>query len=181
MPIIVDGEIVGVYGIAKDITQRKRAEAELRKSEARFRTLFDQTAIGVCVADLDRRLIETNEAYQQITGYSGEELVGMSTLEITHPDDRAGDTGVDRTFVSDEFDSYQREKRYIRKDGEVVWAKATSTLVRDESGEPRFIMGVVEDVTDHRRTHEELREAEERFRGAFDNVVRRHGIDPAPR
>ena len=171
LPIIVDGEIVGVYGIAKDITGRKLAEAELRESEARFRTLFDQTAIGACVADLDRRLIETNLAYQEITGYSGEELVGMSTLEITHPDDRAGDTGVGRTFVSDEFDSYQREKRYVRKDGEIVWAKATSTLVQDESGEPRFIMGVVEDVTDRRRADEELREAEERFRGAFDEAA----------
>lgn len=171
LPIIVDGEIIGVYGIAKDITRQKRAEAELRESEARFRAIFDQTAIGICAADLDRRLMETNAAYQEITGYSGEELVGMSTLELTHPEDRAGDTGLRRAFVSDEFDSYQREKRYIRKDGEVVWAKTTSTLVRDESGEPLFIMGVVEDVTDRRRGEEELREAEERFRGAFDGAA----------
>ncbi|MGB3683651.1 MAG: PAS domain S-box protein [Rubrobacteraceae bacterium] len=161
LPVVVDGEIVGVYGIAKDDTGRKQAEAEWRESEARFRALFDQSTVGVCVADLDRRLIETNAAYQQITGYSGEELVGMTTLELTHPEDRAGDTGVGRTFVSDESDSYRREKRYVRKDGEVVWAYAVSILVRDGSGEPRFIMGVVEDVTERKRAEEEIRQLNE--------------------
>ena len=161
LPITVNGKIVGVYGIAKDNTGRKQAEAELRESEARFRALFEQTTVGVCVANLDRRLIETNTAYQEITGYSGEELVGMTTLELTHPEDRAGDTGVGRTFVSDESDSYRREKRYVRKNGEVVWAYAVSILVRDEQGEPRFIIGVVEDVTERKRTEEEVRQLNE--------------------
>ena len=163
-----NGEVSGVIGVSNDITDRVEAEEALTESEARFRTLFDQTAIGVCVADLDRRLIETNAAYRQITGYSEEELVGMTTLELTHPEDRAGDTGVGRTFVSDEADSYQREKRYIRKNGEVVWANAASSIVRDEEGEPKFIMGVVEDVTDRKRDEEEIRqlneELEERVR-----------------
>ena len=170
LPIIVGGEVVGVYGIAKDITERKRTEEALRQSEARFRTLFEQNTVGVRLADLDRRLISTNAAYQQITGYSEEELVGMSTLELTHPDDRADDESVVGISASDGDDSYRREKRYVRKDGEVVWAFAASTLVRDESGEPQFIMGVVEDVTERRRADEELRESEERFHGAFDNT-----------
>ncbi len=157
-----------ILASARDITGRKRAETRLREIEARFRALFDQTTVGVCVADLDRRLIETNAAYQEITGYSGEELVGMSTLGLTHPDDRAGDTSVGRTSASG--DSYRREKRYVRKDGEVIWASAVSTLVRDESGEPRFIIGIVEDVTERRRVDEELRASEERFHSAFDNT-----------
>ncbi|CAN5711801.1 hypothetical protein BH24ACT21_BH24ACT21_06970 [soil metagenome] len=157
VPIFVDEDYRGHLWQYRDITGRKEAEQTLAESEARFRTLFDQTAIGVCVADLDRRLIETNAAYQEITGYSGEELAGMTTLELTHPDDRAGDTGVSRIFASDESDSYQREKRYVRKDGGVVWASAASSIVRDESGEPRFIMGVVEDVTDRKQAEEEIR------------------------
>ncbi len=160
IPIFVDEEYRGHLWQYRDITARKQAEKTLAESEARFRTLFDQTAIGVCVADLDRRLIETNEAYQEITGYSAEELVGMSTLDLTHPEDRATDTGKRRTFVSDESDSYRRSKRYVRKDGEVIWAEATSSLVRDEQGEPRFIMGVVEDVTERKRSQEALRENE---------------------
>jgi PAS domain S-box-containing protein len=161
IPIFVEGRYQGHLWQYRDITGRKEAERTLAESEARFRTLFDQTAIGVCVADLDRRLTQTNEAYQEITGYSAEELVGMSTLELTHPDDRARDTGSRRTFVSGEADSYLREKRYVRKDGEVIWTRATSNLVRDEHGEPRFIMGVVEDVTERRRAEEEVRRARE--------------------
>ena len=170
LPIIVGGEVVGVYGISKDITGRKKAEDALRESEERFRTLFDQNTVGVCVADLDRRLIETNTAYQEITGYSGEELAGTTTLELTHPDDRAGDTSVGRTSPPGGSDNYRREKRYVRKDGEVVWAYAVSTLVRGETGEPQYIIGIVEDVTERRRVREELRESEERFHGAFDNT-----------
>ena len=155
VPIFVGEEYRGHLWQYRDITGRKRTAEELSESEARFRALFDQTAIGVCVADLDRRLIETNAAYQQITGYSAEELVGMSTLDLTHPEDLAGETSTGERLVDGGYDSYKREKRYVRKDGEIVWANAASSLVRDEQGEPRFIMGVVEEVTE--RKEEERR------------------------
>ncbi|MGB3681618.1 MAG: PAS domain S-box protein [Rubrobacteraceae bacterium] len=161
-----DGEPLFLIGMVEDITERKRAAEELAESEARFRALFDQTAIGVCVADLDRRLTDTNAAYQKITGYSAEELVGMSTLALTHPEDRAGDTGKRRAFASDDSDNYRREKRYVRKDGEVVWANAASSLVRDEQGEPRFIMGVVEDVTERKQAEIALEKAKEEAEAA---------------
>ena len=166
VPIFVGDEYKGHLWQYRDITGRKEAEKTVAESEARFRTLFDQTAIGVCVADLDRRLIETNAAYQEITGYSAEELVGMSTLDLTHPEDRASDTGTRRTFVSDESDNYRREKRYIRKDGRIVWANAASSLVKDERGEPRFIMGVVEDVTERKQAQTELEKAKEEAESA---------------
>jgi PAS domain S-box-containing protein len=166
VPIFVGDEYKGHLWQYRDVTGRKKAQETLAESEARFRTLFDQTAIGVCVADLDRRLIETNTAYQEITGYSAEELVGMSTLELTHPEDRAHDTGSRRTFASDDSDNYRREKRYVCKDGRVVWANAASSLVRDEHGEPRFIMGVVEDVTERKRAQAELEKAKEEAEAA---------------
>ncbi|CAN5813176.1 hypothetical protein BH23ACT11_BH23ACT11_01700 [soil metagenome] len=121
--------------------------------------------MGVCVADLDRRLIETNSAYQEIIGYSAEELVGVSTLELTHPEDLELERTIGRseagTLLDAEFDSYQREKRYVRKDGEVVWTNATSSLLRDERGNPRFIMGIVEDITDRKQVEEEIRRLNE--------------------
>ena len=155
VPIFVGEEYRGHLWQYRDITGRKRAAEELAESETRFRALFDQTATGVCVAGLDRRLIETNAAYQRITGYSAEELAGMSTLDLTHPEDLAEETSTGKSLVNGGGDSYKREKRYVRKDGEVVWANAASSLVRDEQGEPRYILGVVEDVTE--RKEEERR------------------------
>ncbi len=155
----------------RDITERKRTEKTLTESEARFRALFDQAAIGVCLADLDRRLIETNAAYQEITGYSAKELVGMSTLDLTHPEDRADDTGVRRTFASDESDSYQREKRYIRKDGQVVWANAASSIVRDDQGEPRYTMGVVENITERKRAEEVMGRQSTAIENSIDGIA----------
>ncbi|MDQ3509688.1 MAG: PAS domain S-box protein [Actinomycetota bacterium] len=159
-----------ILASARDITERKEAEKALRESETRFRAIFDQAAIGVCVADLDRRLIETNEAYQEITGYAAEELSGMATTDLTHPDDAAGESDVPEKFISGETDVYSRGKRYIRKDGEVIWASATSSVIRDENGDPRYIMGIVEDITRRKHAEEALREAEKRFSGAFHNT-----------
>ncbi|CAN5613105.1 hypothetical protein BH24ACT22_BH24ACT22_20730 [soil metagenome] len=155
------GEPLTILEINSDITERKEADRTLAESEARFRTLFDQTAIGVCVADLDRRLIETNAAYQEITGYTAEELTGMSTLELTHPEDLAGETSTGESLVDGGYDSYKREKRYIRKNGEIVWANAASSIVRDDQGEPRFIMGVVENITERKRNEAEVEKARE--------------------
>ncbi len=159
-----------ILASARDVAERVEAEKALRKSEGRFRAVFDQAATGVCVADLDRRLLETNEAYQKITGYSAEELLGMSTTALTHPDDATGEADVPEKFLSGEMDVYSREKRYVRKDGEVIWASATSSVIRGEDGEPRYIMGIVEDVTGRKHAEEALREAEKRFSGAFHNT-----------
>jgi diguanylate cyclase (GGDEF)-like protein/PAS domain S-box-containing protein len=164
IPIYVWGEHRGHTWHYRDLTGRKQVEETLREREERFRALFDQTAVGICVANLDRRLLETNEAYQKITGYDEEELVGMSTLELTHPEDREADTRVRGTLVSDDSDSYRRAKRYVRKDDAVIWAEATSSLVRDEAGEPKFILGVVEDITERRQAQEALAESERLLR-----------------
>ena len=101
---------------ARDITERKQAEKELRESEERFRTIFEQSAIGISIADPDRRFLETNAAYQRITGYSGEELFGKEIADLSHPDDVPTDESRNRELHEGNTDRYQREKRYIRKD-----------------------------------------------------------------
>jgi diguanylate cyclase (GGDEF)-like protein/PAS domain S-box-containing protein len=157
--------------IIRDVTQRKALEEALRESEERFRTIFEQTAVGVSIADPQRRLLETNAAYQEMTGYSEEELFNKPIAEISHPDDVPADDELHRELLSGRVERYQREKRYIRKDGEIVWVILTVSAVRDAEGRPRFLIGVVEDITERKRAEERLRESEERFRQLFEQSV----------
>lgn len=145
----------------QDITRRKQAEKDLRESEERFRTIFEQSAIGISIADPDRRFLETNAAYQRITGYSGEELFGKEIAALSHPDDVPTDEARNREVHEGDTDRYQREKRYIRKDGEMIWVRPTISAVRDADGEPQFLIGMVEDITEHKKAEETLRRQKE--------------------
>lgn len=165
------GEVVGMLGAITGITERKQIEEALRESEDRFRTIFEQTALGISIADPDRRLLETNAAYQNMLGYSREELFGKPIAEISHPDDVPEDWELNEKLLSGEGDRYQREKRYIRKDGSVVWVQPTVSVVRDDKGEPQFLIGTVEDITERKEAEDALRESEKRFRQLFDQSV----------
>ena len=169
--LLDDPAVEGIVVNSRDITGRKRAEEELRKSEERFRAIFEGSGVGISIADLDRKLLQTNVAYQEMTGYSEDELRGKPIAELSHPDEVPEDKELNERLLSGELDRYQREKRYIRKDGETIWAKPTVSAVRDVEGEPLFLVGVVEDVTERKQTEDALRESEERFRQLFEHSV----------
>jgi len=95
-----------------------------------------------------------------LVGYSEEELVGKPIADLSHPDDVLADAEFNEELLAGELDSYQREKRYVRKDGEVIWVCPTISAVRDNGGVPRFLVGMVEDITERRRTEEALRRSE---------------------
>ena len=154
----------------RDITERKQAEEALRESEKRFRTIFEQTALGISIADPNRRLLETNQAYQKMLGYSEEDLYGKHLDEISHSDDVPRDAEFNKELLSGHLDRYQREKRYIRKDGELIWVQPTVSVVRDAEGEPQFLIGTVEDITERKRYKEALSESERRYRSVVDNI-----------
>jgi PAS domain S-box-containing protein len=157
------GNITGDSGIARNITEQKMLEEALRESEARFRAIFEQSAVGISIATPERTLLETNRAYQELTGYSGEELFGKPIAELSCPEDVPEDWELNEELHSGKLDRYQREKRYVRKDGEVIWVSPTVSAVRDEEGKPRFLVGVVEDVTGRKRVEQALREANRRL------------------
>ncbi|MBZ5622962.1 MAG: PAS domain S-box protein [Acidobacteriia bacterium] len=165
-----EGQVTGTVAILLDITRQEQAARSLEESESRFHATFDQAAVGMNHVSLDGRIIRVNGRYCEMTGYSEEELLGLSASDITHPDDVARGQELVPRLVSGEATSCSMEKRYIRKDGSVVWVQLTASLLRDSRGEPVHIIGVAEDVTGRVRAQEALQQSEERFRQVVENA-----------
>jgi len=138
------------------LQRQERAAINLATSEARFRATFEQAAIGICHSSLERRYIAVNRTFCAMLGYTREELIGMPVWEIIHPDDRGDEPNFRDQLLSGDIESHAAEKRYVRKDGRVIWVNRTVSLVRDYSGGPLYFLRVVEDVTERKRLEQEL-------------------------
>jgi PAS domain S-box-containing protein len=154
----------------RDVTERKRAEEALRESEARFRAVFENAAIGVTLVDMHGHPVESNLAFQKMLGYSARELAQMAFTEFTHPDDARASREPFADLWKGKGGRYQLEKRYCRKDGQIVWGQLTVSLVRNQSGEPRYAIGLIEDISERKRAEEALRASEEHLRSFIENV-----------
>lgn len=139
--------------------ERKRAEEELRKSEARFRAVFENSAIGIGVFDMQGRMIEWNRAAARIVGRSLEELGGLSFSDITHPDDVLASEKLNKEIMSGARAYGQIEKRYIRPDKSVVWARVILSTMCDTSGKPIFGIAIFEDITEQKQATQKLEES----------------------
>jgi PAS domain S-box-containing protein len=134
--------------------------AQLRKSEARFRAIFESTAMGSHVTDLGGRVVATNRSLEELLGYAEEELAGTSQRELTHPDDRGREDELFTEMSTGVRESYQLEKRLLCRDGNEIWASVTSSLVRDADGNPEFAIGMIQDVTRRKQLEDQLRHAQ---------------------
>ncbi|MEG4345375.1 PAS domain S-box protein [Microcoleus sp. A003_D6] len=153
-----------VMWVARDITARKHAEAALQKSEEKFRNLFDDAPMAICLASVrDYRTIEVNEAHRQMLGYSDAELANMTFTELTHPEDLEAEVEQVKQLVEGNISRFQMEKRLIKKNGELMWANLTVTLIRDREGIPLFLMGAIEDISYRKRAEMELQQLKERL------------------
>ncbi|HSM54586.1 MAG TPA: PAS domain S-box protein [Candidatus Sulfomarinibacteraceae bacterium] len=145
-------------GVLIDVTERKSAEEALRDSERRFRATFEQAAVGMSHLSLDGTWLRVNRRLCEIVGCTRQELLAMTFQDITHPDDLEEDLQNLRRLLDGEIRSYQMEKRYFHKNGDVVWVLLTVSLVRDaETNEPEYLIGVVEDISDRKRYESELK------------------------
>lgn len=164
------GAVTGLTGSAYEISTLRATARSLAESEARYRAVFDNAAVGISHVGLDGRWLMVNDRMCEIMGYPCDELLAMSFQDITHPDDLGHDLDSLRRLRSGEIDSYSMEKRYLRKTGEVVWGHLSVGAVRAPEGEVTGFVSVVADVTERRRAMEAARESEERFRTMADHA-----------
>jgi PAS domain S-box-containing protein len=135
----------------EDITARKRAEQALLQSETRFRATFEEAAVGMAHMDLQGAWLRVNRKLAEILGYSIPELLNLSCGDTTHPDDLDSYLNALARFRAGEIETLKAEKRYIRKDGGLIWAAVNVALVRDAGGRPDYLIVNVEDISDHKR------------------------------
>jgi len=164
----VDGRPV-VLALARDARWRRKAEAELRGSEERFRVLFEQAAVGVVILDLSTGLVErVNRRFAEISGHVPDELAGRDPEHLQHPDFLEANRAGLAALVRGEIREYRQEQRMCRRDGGWVWVDATVSVLPEPEGPPRRAMAVIQDVTVRRQAEAALRDSEERYRLLFD-------------
>ncbi len=183
-----DKKLIGTLGIAFDITARKLAEESLSKSEEQFRLTFELAPIGMALTSLEGKILRVNQAFCTTLGYSAEELLSRTFADITHPDDRAGYLAHRAQLLHGEIAHFQIERRFVSKDGKIIFTLLQVGLVQDPQGAPLYFIGQALDITDLKLAEEEihqlntkleqrvqtrtaeLRESEERFRQLAEQV-----------
>ncbi|HEY1191699.1 MAG TPA: PAS domain S-box protein, partial [Gemmata sp.] len=138
--------------------------AELWQQEERFRSAFDSAAIGMALLSPDGRFTRVNRVLCDLVGYTEAELLARAFRDITHPEDRTGDAECVTRLHSGNGPTYQREKRYVHKNGSVLWVQVNVSMVCDAGGRPHHIVSQILDVTARKRSDEALRASEERYR-----------------
>lgn len=160
--------IVGLLGMFTDITDRRQLEQALQRAETEFRIVFDSSAVGIVVVNPQGFAVMANTALLNLLGYRREEISEISFVKATHPDDIDEDRRMYQALMRGEFDSYRREKRYVHRNGNVVWAHVNVSLVRSSAGEPQYAISIVEDVTEKHKAELALRDSEGQLRRALD-------------
>ena len=144
-------------GFLRDISQRKAAERALKQSEARLAATYNHALVGISETDRTGRFIRANEQFSVMTGYGPDELRSMTFFDMTHPADVAEDRLLFEEQWSGARDGYAIEKRYVRKDGEIIWVEIAASLVRDQEDSEPFAVRIQRDITDKKRAEEQQR------------------------
>ena len=153
-----------------DITRRMRMQEELKASERRFRSYFELPLHGIAVTSLEKGWLEVNERLCSMLGYARPELMRMTWASMTHPDDLAADVEQFERMLSGQISQYQLEKRFICKDGHVIWAYLAVGCVRNSDGTMSHFVAVLDDITERKQADEALRESESRTRAITDSA-----------
>ena len=154
VPDTVDGEVRGFFVLVTDITARRRAEIALAEAERRFRTLFDSAPIGTLITGPDGRIVDLNDAVTEVMRRPREELMGVTVLDITHPDDRFETAARYDRLLAGELESFRTEQRFVTVAGDTIWAQVDGTLL--QTGEQLRVLEQIQDISERHRHEERL-------------------------
>lgn len=168
--VVREGRTLGAVITFIDVTERKQAETALRKSEERWRSVYENSAIGVALTDLSGRFLAVNRAYAKMLGYSEEELRQLTFMEITEEDYRDANSELVSELLEGKRQQFQIEKQYRRKDGTMLWVSNNVSLVPGTESMPRFIMALSEDITERKQAEEALRKSEDELRTIIETI-----------
>jgi len=153
------GEIVATSAIVRDITERKRAASALTETEAILRVAFEDAPIGMVLALPDAKPLQVNRALCYMLGYTADELLTTPFWTFTHPDDLGPNMALIQQALRGEIETYELEKRYLHRDGHIVWAQLHGSLVRDAEGAPSYFISQILDITERKASEMALAEA----------------------
>lgn len=168
-PVKIKGVYTEVAHHIRKLAAKRQLEADLDASEERFRTVFEQGAIGMTVVDKNDNMLQANRALADMLEYELDELLEFNVIDFSHPDDWEKDKKLAEKAIENNKNSYQMKKRFIKKDGSIFWGRLTVSLVYDEHGEFKYDIGFVEDIDERKRAEQALRESEALFRGIFNS------------
>ena len=165
------GRSLYIIGLIEDIHEEKAAQQKVAESEARFRAMYENAAIGISLIAPDGRVLAVNPVLAQLSGYSEAELLEAGGQGITHPEDLAVGQHEFAEVLAGKRNSFQVEKRYVHKDGRAHWMRQSISAVRDAAGKVLYLVVIAEDIDQRKRATEELRESEARFRAMYNNAA----------
>ena len=155
----------------ENVTDRKQAEQKIQESEERFRATFEQAAVGIAHVSPDGLFLRINQKFCDIVGYSPEEMEKLTFQEITHPDDLENDLQQVERLLVGEIEFYSLEKRYYKKNGQIVWINLTVSLLRKVTGEPDYFVAVIEDISERKVVELALNESELKYRSLVEQAT----------
>ena len=145
--------------------------SKLAESEERFRATFEQAAVGIAHVSPEGRFLRVNQRFCDIVGYSYDEMLAQTFQDITYPDDLEADLELTHQLLAGEKETYSMEKRYFRKNGETVWINLTVSLLREETGEPRWFVSAVEDITARKKAEEQIQKYQQRLKALASQLT----------
>ena len=166
-----DTSVAYLVGMIEDIDDEIKLLADLQASEARFRAIFENVAVGVAIMSLDRQVQALNPVAEAIIGYNIEELEYVNPVSLAVAEDQGIDIDLFQELTQGKRDSYVMERRYRRKDQRIIWARVNYSLVRDPEGNPGYLIGMIEDIDEQKRASERLAEQDAEYRQNLEKKV----------